>query len=73
MSSPDQIKDEIDQTREELRTDVQALQDKVDPVQKVDSALEAIEDMTREYPWRMGAAAFAAGWVGAWLLSATLT
>jgi ElaB/YqjD/DUF883 family membrane-anchored ribosome-binding protein len=72
MTSPDQIKDDIDQTREELRADVQALQDKVDPVQQFDSAIDTVQDMTREHPWRMAASAFVAGWMGAWVVSTVL-
>jgi ElaB/YqjD/DUF883 family membrane-anchored ribosome-binding protein len=69
MSSPEEIQHEIDQTRDELRADMQALQERVDLKQKANEAVDRVTAMTREQPWRAGAAAFAVGWAAAWLIT----
>ncbi|MEZ5118766.1 MAG: DUF3618 domain-containing protein [Candidatus Nanopelagicales bacterium] len=69
MSSPEEIRDDIDATREQLRSDVQALQSKVDPVENLDRGLVRVEELTAEKPYAMGASAFVAGWFGAWLIA----
>jgi len=52
-----------------LRSDVQALQSKVDPVENFDKGLARVEELTAEKPYAMGASAFVAGWFGAWLIA----
>lgn len=69
MSTPDQIRAEIDETREELRDDLSALQAKVDPSQRAADVVEQLSASTRERPWPTAAAAFASGWASAWLVS----
>jgi hypothetical protein len=69
MSSPDEIRAQIDETREELSDDLSALQDKLDPSQKAADVLDRLAVSTRERPWPMAAAAFAAGWASAWTVS----
>lgn len=69
MSSPEQVQQEIEQTREALRADVQALQGRVDPKQKANDALDRVTAMTCEQPMRAGVAAFAVGWATAWLVT----
>jgi len=69
MSSPDEIRAQIDEHRDELSADMAALQERLDPSQRVADALERLAVSTRERPWPMAAAAFTSGWAGAWLLS----
>ena len=69
MSSPAEPQEDIDATREQLHSDVQALQSKVDPVENLDRGLARVEQLTAEKPYAMGASAFVAGWFGAWLIA----
>lgn len=69
MSSPDEIRAQIDETREELSDDLSALQDRLDPSQKAVDLLDRVAVSTRERPWQMAAAAFTVGWASAWAAS----
>jgi hypothetical protein len=69
MSSPDEIRAQIDETREELSGDLSALQDKLDPSQKAADVLERLAVSTRERPWPMAVAAFSTGWASGWVVS----
>jgi hypothetical protein len=54
MSSPDEIRAQIDETREELSDDLSTLQGRLDPSQKAVDLLDRVAVSTRERPWQMG-------------------
>lgn len=69
MSSPDEIRAEIDDRRDELSADMAALQNRLDPSRRAADLLERLAARIRERPWPVAAAAFTSGWAAAWLLS----